>query len=308
MLISIVTPTYNEYNNIDKFIRRVRSVIAENDEFQFEIIIIDNFSIDGTVEKLKNYALNDKNIKLILNSRNYGHLISPYYGILNAHGDAVVFLVSDLQDPPELIQEFINRWKKGYKIVLGVKKTSETNSFINLLRRLYYRVLNKISRVEIINDATGFGLYDKKIVDLIRDINDPNPYFRGLICELGYKIDKVEYFQKKRNQGLSKNNIYTLYSMAMLAFTNYSYVPIRLSFFFGVIFLMLGGILCVTTAIDALNNIKNEINYLLLLTSIYLFTSGLILLFIGILGEYVALVISHTKKRPLVIESERVNF
>ena len=238
-LISVVTPTYNEIDNIDDLYSRLVKIWNIYQNYNFELIVIDNASTDGTVEKLKEIAGRDKRVKVIVNNKNYGHLRSPYWAMLQAYGDAVIFMASDLQDPPETLPLFIDQWENGCKVVLGVKPKSEANGISHYLRKLYYRVLNAISSIELVNDATGFGIYDKKVMDLIRDINDPNPYFRGLVCELGYPIKTVEFEQARRLRGITKNNLYTLYDMAMMGFINYSLIPIRLASIFGII---LGGI------------------------------------------------------------------
>ena len=180
-LITIVTPTYNEIDSIEILYSRIKVIFNGFINYNFEMIIIDNASTDGTIEKLKEISSQDKRIKVIINNKNYGHLRSPYWAMLQAYGDAVIFMASDLQDPPEILPLFIEQWEAGNKIVLGVKAKSEVNSFSHHARKLYYRALNKISNIEMVNDATGFGIYDKKVMDLIREINDPNPYFRGLV-------------------------------------------------------------------------------------------------------------------------------
>jgi len=307
-LISIVSPTYNEEDNVEELYRRLSLIWDKNTNFNFELIVIDNASVDRTVERLKEIARRDMRLKLIVNNKNYGHLRSPYWGMLQAHGDAVIFLASDLQDPPELIENFIELWDKGNKIVLGIKPTSNLSGISHFLRKAYYRFLNKISNVEIVNDATGFGIYDKKVMDLIREINDPNPYFRGLVCELGYSIVTVEFKQGKRLRGVTKNNLYSLYDMAMMGFVNYSLVPIRMASFFGIV---LGAIsLLVGISFFAAKLIWWQaipLGIAPLAISLF-FLIGIILIFIGILGEYIASIIPHVRKRPIVVEQERVNF
>jgi len=307
-IISIVSPTFNEQDNVRDLYSRLAVVWEKFPQYKFELIVIDNASTDKTVERLKLIASEDSRLKIIVNNKNYGHLRSPYWGMLQAHGDAVIFLASDLQDPPELIEEFIKIWEGGVKIVLGVKPTSNLNGISHYLRMSYYRFLNKMSNIEIVNDATGFGIYDKKVMDLIREINDPNPYFRGLVCELGYPITTVEFKQEKRLRGVTKNNLYSLYDMAMMGFVNYSLIPIRMASFFGV---FLG-------AISLLIGLFFFIAKLIWWQSIPLgiaplaislfFLMGIILIFIGILGEYIASIIPHVRRRPIVIEHERVNF
>lgn len=307
-LISIVTPTYNEIDNVVILYSRIKVIFDRLINYNFEMIIIDNASTDGTIEKLKEIASQDRRIKVIINNKNYGHLRSPYWAMLQAYGDAVIFMASDLQDPPETLPLFIEQWEAGNKIVLGVKTKSELNNFSHHARKLYYRVLNKISSIEMVNDATGFGIYDKKVMNLIREINDPNPYFRGLVCELGYPIKTVAFEQARRLRGITKNNLYTLYDMAMMGFINYSLIPMRLASIFGII---LGGV----SLFLGITLIGIKIiwwNYVPLgiapLAIGIFFIMGLMLIFIGILGEYISSIIPYVKRRPIVIEDERINF
>jgi dolichol-phosphate mannosyltransferase len=307
-LISIVTPTYNEAENIDILYSRLKNIWHNYQNYNFELIIIDNASTDGTIGKLKEIARQDKRVKIIVNNKNYGHLRSPYWAMLQAHGDAVIFMASDLQDPPEILPLFIEQWEAGYKVALGVKPKSNTNGISHCLRKFYYRVLNKISTVEIVNDATGFGIYDKRVMDLIREINDPNPYFRGLVCELGYPIKAVVFEQARRLRGVTKNSLYTLFDMAMMGFVNYSLIPIRLASILGII---LGGISLLLGIIFFFIKIIWW-NYIPLgiapLVIGLFFILGLMLIFIGILGEYISSIIPYVKRRPIVIEAERINF
>lgn len=215
-LISIISPTYNEAGNIEELYQRVCAVMAQFPNYDFEYLIIDNASTDGTDKKLKFIAARDSRVLIIINTRNFGHIRSPYYGIVQTSGDATVYLASDLQDPPELIPELIRYWESGNKIVLATKPVSATNRIVHGLRRAYYRFLDAISEVEIVKDTTGFGIYDKEVIDKIREINDPYPFLRGLICELGYAIKTIDFNQPARSRGLSKNNFYTLWDIAML--------------------------------------------------------------------------------------------
>jgi len=307
-LISIVTPTYNEEENIDILYSRLKIIWQGFQNYNFELIIIDNASTDGTIGKLKEIARQDKSVKIIVNNKNYGHLRSPYWAMLQAHGDAVIFMASDLQDPPEILPLFIKQWEAGYKVVLGIKPKSNTNRISHGLRKFYYRVLNKISTVEIVNDATGFGIYDKRVMDLIREINDPNPYFRGLVCELGFPIKAVAFEQARKLRGVTKNSLYTLFDMAMMGFVNYSLIPIRLASILGII---LGGISLLLGIIFFFIKIIWW-NYIPLgiapLAIGLFFILGLMLIFIGILGEYISSIIPYVKRRPIVIEAERINF
>ena len=307
-LISIVTPTYNEVDNIEILYSRLSKIWKDYSNYNFELIIIDNASSDGTIEKLKTIASHDKRVKVIINNKNYGHLRSPYWGMLQAFGDGVIFLASDLQDPPELISEFIQKWESGARIVLGIKPSSSLSGFSHSLRKIYYRVLCKISSNEVVKDATGFGIYDRKVMDLIRQINDPHPYFRGLVSELGFPIATIEFKQPRRLRGVSKNNLYSLFDMAMMGLVSSSLVPIRMASFIGII---LGGVSILIGLIFLIVKLIwwNLIPFGIAPLGIsLLFLNGLILIFIGILGEYVASIIPYIKNRPIVIDDERINF
>lgn len=306
--ISIIAPTYNEELNVENLYSRIKLAISKIDKYEFEIIIIDNASTDSTVKLLKSLAAGDRNLKIIVNNRNFGHIRSPYWGVINCYGDAVIYLAGDLQDPPELIPTLIAKWEAGSKVVLGVKPKSESGRFFSALRRAYYKILNKISDVEQINDATGFGLYDQKVISEIRNINDPYPYFRGLISELGYKPALVDYLQNARKRGISKNNFYTLYDIAVLGVISHSMIPIRLAslmgFAIGVISILFGLVFFVLK-LFYWDKIPMGIAPIYILMS---FLLGVILIFIGILGEYIGSIHTFLKNRPIVVESERVNF
>jgi glycosyltransferase involved in cell wall biosynthesis len=308
-LISIVTPTYNEQENIQELYNRISKVVQKKPEYNFEIIVIDNASTDNSVRILKEIACVDKKLKIIRNNKNYGHTKSPYWGILQANGDAIIFIASDLQDPPEVLLEMISEWELGAPIVLGTKQSSNTNFIIHNLRKIYYRILKKYSHTALINDANGFGVYDKKVIEWIRLVNDPNPYFRGLVCESGYPIKTIKYKQDKRHKGVSKNNIFTLYDMAIMGFVNYSYMPIRLISMLGFLLVFLSIVSAVTVVIIKIifwKSISFEIVPLLLI--LITFIMGIQFAFIGIIGEYLISLIPHIKKRPIVNEMERINF
>jgi len=306
-LISIVTPCYNEEDNIEELCQRVAAVMA-NQPYNYEHICIDNCSTDGTVNKIKEIAMRDKCLKLIVNIRNFGHIRSPYHGILQSSGDACVLIASDLQDPPEMIAEFIKKWEEGYKTVLAVKPESEESSLMFLLRKAYYRFITRISEVPLVQNATGAGLFDRVVVDILRNINDPYPYFRGLLCEIGFPIATVPFKQPKRQRGITKNNFYTLYDIAMLGITNHSKVPLRLMTIFGFLVSIIS--LFVAVGFFAAKLVfwdSFELGIAPILIGIFFF-GAVQSFFIGLLGEYIGSI--HTKGRnmPLVIESERVNF
>ena len=307
-LISIVAPCFNETENINELYSRVRSAIEKIDKYDFEFIIIDNASTDDTVEKIKEICFKDKRVKLIVNTRNFGHIRSPYWGLMNSSGEAVIYLASDLQDPPELIPEFIAKWESGTKVVLAIKPYSNTSILFHIIRKIYYRFLNAISEVEIIKDATGFGLYDKLVIDRIRLIGDPYPYFRGLVSELGFKIETIAFNQPRRARGISKNNFYSLYDIGMLGIVSHSLVPIRLASFIGIATGLISFLLGIIMLIMKLLYWDEMPMGVAPLGISLFFMFGLLLSFIGLLGEYIGSIHVYLRGRPVVVESERVNF
>jgi polyisoprenyl-phosphate glycosyltransferase len=232
-LISIVTPCFNEEANVQEVYEQVKAIFKTLPKYRYEHIFIDNASKDNTVSILKSIARQDKNIKIIVNSRNFGWIKSPHYALLQAKGDAVILLVADLQDSPELIREFIGKWEEGYKIVVGIKPRSEESPVFLAVRKLYYWLINSISEIELIPNFMGFGLYDKKIMDILKQLDDPYPYFRGLISEIGFEVAKIEYTQRSRKKGITSSNFYRLFDVALLAMTSYSKVPLRIATIFG---------------------------------------------------------------------------
>jgi glycosyltransferase involved in cell wall biosynthesis len=228
-MISIVTPCYNEEGNVKELYAQVKAVFNQMGKYTYEHIFIDNASKDNTLLLLKEMASEDTNVKIIANSRNFGHIRSPYHALLQASGDAVILLVADLQDPPKMIIDFLAKWEEGFKVVLGVKTESEESFLMFSIRKMYYNFINRVSEIELTKNNTGFGLYDKQIIQILRDIDDPYPYFRGLISDIGFESYKIEYVQPVRKRGITKNNFYTLYDIAMLGITNHSKIPLRLS-------------------------------------------------------------------------------
>ena len=306
-LISIITPCYNEEDNVDELCSRVAHVMASL-AYDYEHIVIDNCSTDQTVSKIRMIAARDHRVKLIVNTRNFGHIRSPYYGILQSTGDACVLISSDLQDPPEMIAEFIQRWEQGYKIVLATKPESHESSFIFFLRKLYYRLVTRISDVPLIKNATGAGLFDKAVVSILRKIEDPYPYFRGLVCEIGFPIALVPFKQPKRMRGITKNNFYTLYDIAMLGITNHSKIPLRLMTMSGFVLAILSFTVALAFLVAKLLFWNSfQLGMAPILIGMFFF-AAIQMLFIGMLGEYVGAIYTHVRKLPLVIESERINF
>lgn len=306
--ISLVTPCYNEEENVNAIYSAVKNIMQTKSQYDYEHIFIDNNSSDKTVQILKKIALEDKNVKLIVNARNFGHIRSPYYGLLQSSGDAVILIVADLQDPPELVHQFIEKWEEGYKIVVGVKNQSKESFLMFAIRKTFYNLINKLSETKLIKNYTGFGLYDKKVIEILRTIDDPYPYFRGLICDIGFEIVKIPYVQPQRYRGITKNNFYTLYDIAILGITNHSKVPLRLA-------TMVGFVASLISLLVALIYFLYKLLYwdsfvigsAPMIIGVFLF-SAVQLMFIGIIGEYVGSIHTQVLKRPLVIEKERINF
>lgn len=306
-LISIVTPCYNEEDNIDELCLRIANVMSTL-PYDYEHILIDNCSTDHTVQKIKEKAAVDKRIKLIVNARNFGHIRSPYHAILQSHGDACILIASDLQDPPEIITEFINKWEHGFKTVLAVKPESEEAALMFFLRKTYYRLIFRISEVPLVKNATGAGLFDRVIIDILRKIDDPYPYFRGLLCEIGYPIATVPFTQPRRQRGITKNNFYTLYDIGMLGITNHSKVPLRLMTMGGFMLSILSLFAAFGFIIAKLcfwNSFQMGIAPILI--GIFFF-GAVQTFFIGVLGEYIGSIHTKVRNMPLVIEAERINF
>ena len=307
-LISIVTPCFNEEENVEEIYKQVKGIFAELPDYRYEHIFIDNASKDRTVAILKGIASRDRKVKIIINARNFGHIRSPYHALLQARGDAVICLAADLQDPPEKIPHFIRKWQEGYKIVVGVKEKSEESPIFFAVRKLYYNIIGRLSEIKLIKNFTGFGLYDQKVVEILRQIDDPYPYFRGLICDIGYERAEIPYIQPARRRGFTKNNFYTLYDTAMLGITNHSKVPLRLATIsgFSVAFLSLMvafGYLIYKLIFWA----SFTVGIAPLVIGLFFFGS-VQLIFIGIIGEYIGSIHTQVLKRPLVIEKERINF
>jgi len=307
-LISIVTPTYNEEENIEELYNEIKKSISNIKKYDFEIIVIDNDSTDKTQEILKNIASKDKNFKVIINNRNFGHIRSPYYGILQSSGIATVYLASDLQDPPKYIPELIDKWESGFKLVMAIKPESESGFLFHQTRKIYYRLLNKISDVVIIKDSTGFGIYDSEVINQLKKINEPYPFLRGLICDLGYKVETISFKQPARKRGLTKNNFYTLYDIGILGVISHSKVPIRFAAFLGFIMGFISFVVAIFYVILKLLFWSSfPMGIAPIIISIFFFL-GLQFMFIGVIGEYIGSIHTYSQNRPLVIEKERINF
>jgi glycosyltransferase involved in cell wall biosynthesis len=307
-LISIVTPCYNEEGNVEELHRRIVSQMAPFPQYDFEHIYVDNASTDGTVATIRRLARSDTTVKAIVNNRNFGIIRSSNHGLLQARGDAIINMASDMQEPPELIGDFIRQWELGHKVVVGVKPDSHETAPMFALRRLYYATIGRIADVTLIPHYTGFGLYDREVIEAFRRIDDPYPYFRGLIADMGFAHAEVPYVQPLRKRGITKNNFYALYDMAMLGITSHSKVPLRLA-------TMAGFALSAVSLLIALGYLVYKLAHweqmsfgMAPILIGFFFFASVQLFFIGLLGEYILQIHTQVQKRPLVVERERINF
>ncbi len=307
-LISVVSGCYNEEGNVRECYEQVKKVFQDIGRYRYEHIFIDNSSEDSTVAILREIAAQDKNVKVIVNARNFGHIRSPHHAMLQAKGDAVISLVSDLQDPPEMIKEFIKKWEEGFFIVIAVKEASDESPLFFAIRRLYYELVTSLAEIELNKNTTGFGLYDRRFIDVLRELDDPYPYFRGLVSEIGFRVAKIPYRQPVRKRGITSNNFYRLYDMAMLGITNHSKVPLRLATMLGFAVSLIS--LCIALGYLIFKLLYwNSFSLGLAPLEVGLFFFGSVqLFFIGILGEYIGAIHTQVMKRPLVVELERINF
>jgi polyisoprenyl-phosphate glycosyltransferase len=305
--ITVVTPCYNEEENVEAVYNETRRVFSTIPGITYDHLFIDNASTDSTVSILRNIAETDPAVSVILNARNFGHIRSPMHGLLQAKGDAVILLVADLQDPPDLMREFVEKWLAGAPVVIGVKPEAKESALFFALRRMYYRLVTRIANVQLIQNFTGFGLYDRKVIEVIREIDDPYPYFRGLVCEIGFEVTQIPYVQPRRKRGISKNNFYTLYDIAMLGITSHSKVPLRLATIAG---FFLSGVSLLVSFIYLILKLlywnRFSMGSAPMLIGLFFFSS-VQLFFIGLLGEYVGAILTYAQRRPLVIERGRIN-
>lgn len=306
--ITVVSGCYNEEGNLEELLRQLRVVAAKFPRYDWDYLIVDNCSTDRSPEILRAAAAADRQVKVIFNARNFGHIRSPYHGLLQASGDAVIFLASDLQDPPELIEKFIPLWEQGWKAVAAVKNDSAESPLFFLVRKIYYKTVARLADVDLLLNFTGFGLYDRDLIEHLRASEDPYPYLRGQISEIGYPVARVPFVQPRRVRGFTKNNFYTLFDIAMLGFTNHTKVPLRLATMVG--FLM--SMLCLGLSLGYLIYKLLKWDSFTLGTApvvVGLFFIGSVqLFFIGVLGEYIGAIHTKVTKRPLVVERERLNF
>ena len=307
-LITIFAPCFNEEKNLKELYRRIILQIDKFPNYHFEILFIDNNSVDNTVGVIRDLNNSDPRVKAIVNRRNFGQVRSPYWGLMQARGDAVINMASDLQDPPEIIPNFIKLWEQGAMVVMATKAKSHTSIISHLCRRIYYKTLSHMSDVSLVNDATGFGIYDRKVLDSLKSFRDPYPYVRGLISELGYDIKTIPFTQDQRGGGKSSNNLFTLYDFAMLGLVSHSILPIRIAGMLGVLIGFFSFILGAYYAIRKLIYWDDFAMGVAPLVVGIFFLFGLMFIFIGFLGEYMGSIHSFVRNRPLVTERERIGF
>ena len=307
--ISIMIPCYNEEENVKPISKAVIEVLQkELPQYDYEILFIDNCSQDKTRQYLRELCTGNKKIKAIFNAKNFGQFNSPYYGMCQTTGDCTICLCCDFQDPVEMIPNLVREWEQGYMIVSAIKTTSKENKFMRFLRTCYYKLIKKMSDVEQIEHFTGFGLYDKSFIEVLRNLDDPTPFLRGIVAELGFKRKDIPYEQAKRAAGKTHNNWYTLYDAAMLSFTSYTKIWLRMATIMGFVCSALG--LCVALIYLILKLIYWQTfaaGMAPVLIGVFLMGS-LQLFFIGLLGEYILNINKRVMHRPLVIEEERINF
>jgi len=304
--ISVRVPTYNEEGNVEAMANAIIKHFQEKlPQYDYEILFIDNCSKDKTQEIIERLCRENKKIKAIFNAKNFGQFNSPYYGLCQTSGDCAVSIAADFQEPVEMIAEFVKKWEEGYKIVCGVRKQDSASFVLRAFRGLYYKLIKRMSKVEQIENFTGFGLYDKSFVDVMRSLDDSAPFMRGVVAELGYKMTTVEYSQAARRAGKSSNNFFVLYDAAMQSFSTYTKTPVRFMSFFGLALMFLstlGGIACIILAC-----LKVPLYNLWIIPFVsFLFSVGYF--FLGMIGEYILTVRTQVIKRPVVVEERRINF
>ena len=305
--ISVLIPCYNEAENVGPISRAVTEILEkELPQYDYELVFIDNDSTDGTRDIIRGLCADNPRIKAILNARNFGQFNSPYYGMLQVTGDCVIEMVADFQDPVEMIPKYIHEWEKGYKIVIGIKTSSKENRLMYWLRSCYYKTIKKLSDVEQIEHFTG--LYDREFIEVLRNLDDPTPFLRGIVAELGYRRKEIPYEQPRRRAGKTHNNFYRLYDAAMLSVTSYTKAGLRLATIFGSICAVVSMLIAMVYLVMKLiwwdrfpAGMAPMLIGMLFLGSVQLF-------FIGFLGEYIMSINQRVMKRPLVIEEERINF
>lgn len=306
--VSVVIPTYNEIENIQDGYVRVKGILDSLSGWDYEILYIDNYSTDGTRNALKKLAKEDSKVKVILNAVNVGWSRSSFFGLLNSSGDAVVLLSADMQEPPELIPTFIAEYEKGHKIVVGIKNKSKENPIKYAVRNLFYAILKKTAEINHIEQFMGFGLYDKKFIEVLRQLDDPLPYLRGIVAELGGERAEIYYTQDVRKKGKTHFNFWGMYDLAMLGITSYTKNIMRLATIGG---LFLGVVSLVISLVTFFLKVFGVVDYPLGTAAIIValfFFGAVLMFFVGLLGEYVLCINTRVMKRPLVVVEERLNF
>ncbi|MDF9833995.1 glycosyltransferase involved in cell wall biosynthesis [Ereboglobus sp. PH5-5] len=306
--ITVVSGCYNEEANLPDLISRVFAVAKKFPQYNWEYIIIDNCSTDKSGDVLRAFAGEDRRIKVIFNVRNFGFVRSFHHALLQARGDAVIYLASDLQDPPEIIEQFIPLWEQGRKVVAAIKNRSKESRLMFAIRSFYYDLIGKLADVTLLKNFTGFGLYDREVIQHLREMGDPYPYFRGQISELGYPVATIDFEQPVRKRGKSSFNFYALYDIAMLGFTSHTKVPLRLAAFTGFILAALSFLTGMVYLVFKLIYWYQFSIGIAPLVVGFFFLGAVQLIFIGILGEYIGAIHTKVTKRPLVVERERLNF
>jgi glycosyltransferase involved in cell wall biosynthesis len=307
-LITVVTPCYNEEGNVREMYTAVKDIFRALPQYEYEHLFIDNASKDSTAEILRALAAADPVVKVIFNARNFGQIRSPYHAVLQSRGDATIGMAADFQDPPELIPRFLEHWEAGYKVVLGVKDAAEERGLFYAIRGRYYRMLRQISDADIVHQATGFGLYDRIVVDALRRIDDPYPFFRGLLAEVGYEVARVSFKQPLRKRGVTSQNFFTLYDIAFLGIVHHSKVPLRIA-------TMAGFAMAALSMVAAFGYLVAKLlfwnQFELGLAPIligFFFISSVQLFFVGVVGEYIGSIWTQVRHHPHVFEKERLNF
>ncbi len=307
--ISVLIPCYNEEENVGPISQAVIEVLEKQlPQYDYELVFIDNDSRDNTRPILRKLCAENPKIKAIFNARNFGQFNSPYYGMLQVTGDCVIEMVADFQDPVDMIPKYVQAWEEGYKIVIGIKTSSQENKVMYWLRSCYYRIIKRLSDVEQIEHFTGSGLYDREFIEVLRKLDDPTPFLRGIVAELGFRRKEIPYEQPKRRAGKTSNNFYRLYDAAMLSVTSYTKVGLRLATFIGAVSCVVSMIVAVVYLVMKLiwwdrfpAGMAPMLIGMLFLGSVQIF-------FIGMIGEYVLSINQRVMKRPLVVEEERINF
>lgn len=309
--ISVMVPCYNEVENVEPISFAIVNVLEEVlSQYDYEIVFIDNCSTDGTREKLEQICANNKKIKAIFNVTNFGQFNSPFYGLCQTTGDCTISMCCDFQDPVELIPRFVEEWEKGHKIVSGIKTSSKEPGIIYFLRTVYYKMIRNMSTVKMIEHFTGFGLYDKTFISLLRELDDPIPFLRGIVAEYGdgFNMVEIEYEQAKRRAGKTHNNFYSLYDAAMLSFTSYTKVGLRLATFLGFVCSAISIMIAIIYIVMKILNWGSfSAGTAPLMIGVFII-GGIQLFFIGLIGEYILNINTRVIRRPIVVEEKRINF